>query len=112
MSDIFDLPQRVQPFTDKEIELATRFVDQAVIAIEKCALFEQLRERQAELRVTFDNMGAVASRSTPKCGLPLELQFPGDARSAGCFLAGRPSSSDISAISLTAASTRLISRRN
>ncbi len=54
---------KVEPFTDKQIELVTTFADQAVIAIENVRLFEEVQVRTQELARSVEELRALGEVS-------------------------------------------------
>src|SRR5262249_15634995 len=52
----------VRPFSDKQIELASTFADQAAIAIENVRLFENVEARTRELAKSLEDLRATQDR--------------------------------------------------
>jgi two-component system, NtrC family, sensor kinase len=54
--------KRVQPFTERHVDLATTFADQAVIAIENVRLFDEVQARTGELAASLEDLRTAQDR--------------------------------------------------
>ena len=61
----------MRPFTDKQIELATTFADQAAIAIENVRLFDEIQDKNRQLQMASENKSQFVSSMSHELRTPL-----------------------------------------
>ena len=61
----------VKPFDDRHIEVVTTFADQAVIAIENVRLFDEIQDKNRQLRIASENKSQFVSSMSHELRTPL-----------------------------------------
>src|SRR5262245_32272878 len=62
---------QVRPFTDRDIELVNTFADQAAIAIENVRLFDEIQDKNRQLKMASENKSQFVSSMSHELRTPL-----------------------------------------